>query len=132
MATVASTVAANGYLYTPHVVLKQVPQAGYAPSSVLPVAPAIYNQVMSAQTASTIRQAMWAVTQYGTGSAGLPAHNGYYTYNSPAHMGGKTGTAHLPSGRPHAWWIGISPDDVFRVGDWPGQIRHRAHQVELW
>ena len=120
MATVASTVAANGYLYTPHVVLKQV-RSGDAPSSVLPAAPAIYKQVMSAQTAMAIRQAMWAVTQYGTGSAGLPAHNGYYTYNSPAHMGGKTGTAQLQSGRPHAWWIGIAPDDASGAGTGPAK-----------
>ncbi len=120
MATVASTVAANGYLYTPHVVLKKIPY-GTAPSDVLPVTASIYNQVMSPETASLIRQAMWAVTEYGTGSAGLPAHNGYYTYNSPAHMGGKTGTAQLHSGRPHAWWIGIAPDDASGAGTGPAK-----------
>jgi penicillin-binding protein A len=120
MATVASTAAANGYLYTPHIRLKLVPH-GVAASSVLPVAPSIYDQVMSAQTASVVRQAMWAVTQYGTGSAGLSAHNGYFTYNSPAHMGGKTGTAQLPNGRPHAWWIGIAPDDASGAGTGPAK-----------
>jgi peptidoglycan glycosyltransferase len=121
MATVASAVAANGYLYTPHIGLKLVPH-GVTPSSVLPVTPAIYDQVMSAATASTVRQAMWAVSQYGTGSAGLGPHNGYYVYNSPAHMGGKTGTAQLPSGRPHAWWIGIAPDDASGAGT--GQAKY--------
>lgn len=120
MVTVASAVAADGVLYTPHIVLKKIPY-GVAPSDVLPTAGSVYDQVMSAQTASTVRQAMWAVTQYGTGSAGLPAHNGYYTYNSPAHMGGKTGTAQLGSDRPHAWWIGIAPDDASGAGAGPAK-----------
>jgi cell division protein FtsI/penicillin-binding protein 2 len=120
MATIASTVAANGYLYTPHIGLKVVPN-GVASSSVLPNPPSVYNQVMSPETASTIRQAMWAVSQYGTGSAGLGPHNGYYVYNSPAHMGGKTGTAQLPSGDPHAWWIGIAPDDASGAGTGPAK-----------
>ncbi len=121
MATVASAVAADGVLYTPHIVLKKIPY-GVAPSGILPVAGSVYDQVMSPQTASAVRQAMWAVTQYGTGSAGLPAHNGYYTYNSPAHMGGKTGTAQLGSNvSPHAWWIGIAPDDASGAGTGPAK-----------
>jgi cell division protein FtsI/penicillin-binding protein 2 len=31
-------------------------------------------------------------------------------------MGGKTGTAQLPDGNPHAWWIGIAPDDQSGAG----------------
>lgn len=120
MATVASAVAANGVLYTPHIGLKVVPY-GIDAANVLPTAPSVYDQVMSPQTAANIRAAMWAVSQYGTGSAGLNAHNGYHVYDSPAHMGGKTGTAQLPDGRPHAWWIGIAPDDASGAGTGPAK-----------
>lgn len=120
MATIASTVAADGDLYTPHVVSKQVPY-GATPAGVLATPAALYGQVMNPQTAAAVRQAMWAVSQYGTGSAGLGAHNGYHVYDSPAHMGGKTGTAQLPDGRPHAWWIGIAPDDASGAGTGPAK-----------
>lgn len=120
MATVASAVAADGDLYTPHVVYKQIPY-GSSPSGVLATPAALYSQVMAPQTAQAMRQAMWAVSQYGTGSAGLGTHNGYHVYDSPAHMGGKTGTAQLPDGRPHAWWIGIAPDDASGAGTGPAK-----------
>jgi peptidoglycan glycosyltransferase len=120
MATVASTVAANGYLYTPHVGLKTVPH-GVSQTSILPNAPAVYSQVMRPETASAVRQAMWAVTQYGTGSAGLPSHNGFHTYDSPAHMGGKTGTAQTDQANPETWWIGVAPDDAAGAGSGPAK-----------
>ena len=120
MATVASAVAANGYLYTPHVALKTVPH-GVNASSVLPNAASVYSQIMRPETAAAVRQAMWAVTQYGTGSAGLPPHNGYYTYNSPAHMGGKTGTGQTDQPNPQTWWIGIAPDDAAGAGSGPAK-----------
>lgn len=120
MATVASTVAANGYLYTPHVGLKVVPN-GVAASSVLPNAPTVYDQVLRPETAQAVRQAMWAVSQYGTGSAGLGPHNGYYVYNSPAHMGGKTGTAQTDQANPETWWIGVAPDDAAGAGSGPAK-----------
>lgn len=120
MATVASAVAANGYLYTPHIGLKSVPHDVSA-SSVLPVAPAVYSDIMRPETASAVRQAMWAVSQYGTGSAGLPPHNGYYTYTSPAHMGGKTGTAQTDQANPETWWIGVAPDDAAGAGSGPAK-----------
>jgi cell division protein FtsI/penicillin-binding protein 2 len=88
---------------------------------VLPVAPTVYSQIMRPETASAVRQAMWAVTQYGTGSAGLPSHNGYHTYDSPAHMGGKTGTAQTDQANPETWWIGIAPDDAAGAGSGPAK-----------
>ncbi|HEX9037822.1 MAG TPA: penicillin-binding transpeptidase domain-containing protein [Ktedonobacterales bacterium] len=120
MVTVASAVGADGDLYTPHVVYKKIPYGATA-SGVLATPAALYQSVMAPQTAAAVRQAMWAVSQYGTGSAGLGPHNGYYVYNSPAHMGGKTGTAQLPDGRPHAWWIGIAPDDASGAGTGPAK-----------
>lgn len=120
MATIASTVAADGVLYVPHVGMKVVPN-GVPASDIIPTAAKVYDQVMSPETATQIRQAMWAVSSYGTGSAGLGPHNGYYVYNSPAHMGGKTGTAQLPDGNPHAWWLGIAPDDQSGAGTGPAK-----------
>lgn len=120
MLTVASTVAANGYLYTPHIGLKTVPH-GVDAGSVLPTASSVYNQVLRPETASAVRQAMWAVAQYGTGSAGLASHNGYHIYDSPAHMGGKTGTAQTDQANPETWWIGIAPDDAAGAGSGPAK-----------
>lgn len=120
MATVASTVAANGYLYTPHIALKTVPH-GVSASSVLPNAATVYSETIRPETAAAVRQAMWAVTTKGTGSAGLPSHNGYYTYNSPVHMGGKTGTAQTDQPNPETWWIGIAPDDAAGAGIGPAK-----------
>jgi len=120
MATVASAVAANGYLYTPHVALKVVPHDVNA-KDVLPNAATVYNDIMRPETAAAVRQAMWAVTTKGTGSAGLPPHNGFYTYNSPAYMGGKTGTGQTDQPNPQTWWIGISPDDAAGAGSGPAK-----------
>lgn len=121
MATVASAVAANGYLYTPHVALTSPVPHGTSMSSVLPASPTVYSQIMRPETASAVRQAMWAVSQYGTGSAGLQPHNGYYIYNSPAFMGGKTGTGQTDQSNPQTWWIGISPDDAAGAGSGPAK-----------
>lgn len=120
MATVASTAAAGGVLYTPHVRLKTVAH-GVNATNVVPVGASVYNQIVNSNSASQVRQAMWAVTQYGTGSAGLGPHNGYYTYNSPAHMGGKTGTGQTDQTNPQTWWIGISPDDAAGAGSGPAK-----------
>jgi peptidoglycan glycosyltransferase len=111
MAEVSSAVAANGDLWEPHVAWKIVPH-GVNPNSVSPVSPTLYSggPIFSAQTATSIRKAMWAVSTYGTGAVGLQ-RNGVYPYQTPVLMGGKTGTGQLHSGAPQAWWISIAPDD---------------------
>lgn len=121
MATVASAVAADGYLYTPHIALNTPVPHGTPKSDVLPQGAKLYSEVMRPETATAVRQAMWAVTTRGTGSAGLPSHNGYYTYNSPVHMGGKTGTAQTDQPNPETWWIGIAPDDAAGAGIGPAK-----------
>jgi peptidoglycan glycosyltransferase len=111
MTEITSAVAANGVLWDPHVVWKVVPH-GVNPNDVAPVSPVMYGggPVFSAQTAASIRRAMWAVATYGTGAAGLQ-RNGVYPYQTFVYMGGKTGTGQLHSGLPQAWWISLAPDD---------------------
>jgi cell division protein FtsI/penicillin-binding protein 2 len=116
MAEVASTMAANGVLWEPHVVWKQVPASNGTPGDSKQTLPAqttpfTGQPIIQPGTAQNIRLAMWSVVQYGTGSYGLPPHNGYLASNSGTFEGGKTGTAQLGSGQPDSWWISLAPDD---------------------
>jgi cell division protein FtsI/penicillin-binding protein 2 len=106
MATITSTMAANGNLMVPHVMFKQVPP-GVSSASVSPQSPQLFGggPVIQASTAASVRQAMRAVVQYGTAAAGQAVK----LANSPAIIGGKTGTAQLSSGLPHTWWISLAP-----------------------
>jgi penicillin-binding protein A len=106
MLEITSTMAANGNLMVPHVLFKQVPP-GLAPSSVSPQSPQLFGggPVIQSNTAAAVRQAMRAVVQYGTAAAGQAVK----LANSPALIGGKTGTAQLSSGLPHTWWISLAP-----------------------
>jgi cell division protein FtsI/penicillin-binding protein 2 len=106
MAEITSTMAANGNLMVPHVMFKQVPP-GLAPSSVSPQSPQLFGggPVVQPNTAAAVRQAMRAVVQYGTAAAGQAVK----LANSPALIGGKSGTAQLSGGLPHTWWISLAP-----------------------
>jgi cell division protein FtsI/penicillin-binding protein 2 len=106
MAEITSTMAANGNLMVPHAMFKQVPP-GVTSSSVSPQSPQLFGggPVIQASTAAAVRQAMRAVVQYGTAAAGQAVK----LADSPAIVGGKTGTAQLSSGLPHAWWISLAP-----------------------
>jgi cell division protein FtsI/penicillin-binding protein 2 len=117
MAEVTSAIAADGNLYVPHVVMKAQPKVG----GPFTQDPQLYSggQLFSPDTAAKMRQAMWAVSSYGTGSTVL--HNGIRLANSPVKEGGKTGTAQLESGRPHTWWISLAPDDA-APGGGPAQL----------
>jgi peptidoglycan glycosyltransferase len=95
MALVASAVANNGVIMTPHVMKEIHDDNGklidtYTPKQWL--------QAMSPQTAATMRQAMIGVVQAGTGTAARIAG---------VEVGGKTGTAQLGSDPPtsNAWFI---------------------------
>jgi peptidoglycan glycosyltransferase len=105
MAEITSAVAADGNLYVPHVVMKTQPSVGDS----ITRNPQLYSdgQIFSPDTAVKVRQAMWAVSSYGTGST--VAHNGNHLTDSPAQEIGKTGTAQLESGLPHTWWISMAP-----------------------
>ncbi len=116
MAEVASTMAADGLLYEPHVVWKKVPanngQPG-DPNQTLPATAVAFTgqPIIQPGTAQNLRRAMWAVVSYGTGSYGLPTHNGFLASNSGTFQGGKTGTAQLGAGQPDSWWISFAPDN---------------------
>ncbi len=106
MTEVTSAVANNGSLMVPHVMYKQVAPGADA-GSAAPQAPEQFGggPVIQPTTAAAVRQAMRAVVQYGTAAAGQTVK----LANSPTMVGGKTGTAQLSSGLPHAWWISLAP-----------------------
>jgi peptidoglycan glycosyltransferase len=110
MEMITSAVAANGTLYAPRFAWKIVPHDGKS-GSVAPIPPVSLGQVMSSQTAQAVRAAMHDVVTYGSvgASGGIIAN----VMNSPSHIGGKTGTAQLPSGSPHGWFISLAPDDAY-------------------
>jgi len=117
MSEISSAVAADGNLYVPHVVMKAQPTVG----GPFTQDPQVYSggQIFSPDTAAKVRQAMWGVSSYGTGST--VAHNGIHLADSPVKEGGKTGTAQLENGLPHTWWISLAPDDA-APGGGPAQL----------
>ncbi|MBA3825749.1 MAG: hypothetical protein H0X24_17855, partial [Ktedonobacterales bacterium] len=119
MLMIDSSVAADGMLFAPHLVRKVVGHA-VDQGTVPDIAPTLLGTTMSATTASSVRTAMRDVVQYGSvgASGGVIAAVG----NSSAHLGGKTGTAQLGSGQPHAWFISLAPDDAFGKGDGPARL----------
>jgi len=117
MSEITSAVAADGNLYVPHVVMQAKPKVG----GPFTQDPQVYSggQIFSPDTAAKVRQAMWGVSSYGTGST--VAHNGIHLADSPVKEGGKTGTAQLENGLPHTWWISLAPDDA-APGGGPAQL----------
>jgi peptidoglycan glycosyltransferase len=95
MALVASAVANNGIIMTPHVMKEIRDDNGKV---IKTFNPQPWLTAMSPQTADTMRQAMYGVVQNGTGTAAqIPGFE----------VGGKTGTAQLGSNPPtsNAWFI---------------------------
>ena len=94
MARVASTMAAGGLLPAAHVILKP--------------APALEDStVVSPATAAAIAHMMRGVVLRGTASRMAGAQPG---------IAGKTGTAQVETGPPHAWFIGYAPYDAGVAG----------------
>ncbi len=119
MEMITSAVAANGTLFAPRLALKIVPHDGN-PASVAPIAPVALGQVMSTATAQGVRVAMRDVVTYG--SVGASGGTIAAIMNSSAHIGGKTGTAQLASGNPHAWFISLAPDDAYAGVSGPARL----------
>ena len=109
MAEITSVVAADGYLYEPHVVKSYKGSDGLSHDQPTAV-PYTGGPVVHPETAQAVRHAMWSVVNHGTAWAGL-YRNGMQLRDSPTREGGKTGTAQLESGNPNTWWISLAPDD---------------------
>jgi penicillin-binding protein A len=103
MALVSATIANGGSLMKPTLVDRLVSQAG----RVTTTQPTEVRRVMSAQTASEIRDAMVRAVNgpYAAAYAGGAAVPGVLT-------AGKSGSAELGTGKsPHSWFIGFAPAD---------------------
>jgi cell division protein FtsI/penicillin-binding protein 2 len=118
MTEVASAIAANGYLYEPHVVSQIVP-FGESRDSVLPGGDGLIGDkvaygggpIMQPQTAQAIRAAMWSVVDYGTAFFSPNPATGIRLNQSGTFEGGKTGTGQSGNIQPETWWISLAPDD---------------------
>lgn len=96
MAQMVATIANDGGLMRPYLVqeVRSGDQVLYQAQ------PTVLRQVMSPQAAATMRAVMKSSVDIG--------------YAAPANIagvnvGGKTGTAELPSGQPHSWFVAIAP-----------------------
>jgi peptidoglycan glycosyltransferase len=116
-----SAVAADGAYYKPHMLLKVVPH-GVDQKTVPAAAPQLIAHVMSPTAAQGVREAMRAVVEYG--SIGASGATWAPVVNSPALIGGKTGTAQtgqqtpdptllpIDTTKPHATFLSLAPDDT--------------------
>lgn len=101
MTEISASVAADGMLVSPHVLL------GANTSS---------QQVISSATAASVRKAMWAVIDHGTGATYPNPTGGPALINSQSHIGGKSGTGQGDEPNPQSWWISLAPDDQYPGG----------------
>ena len=102
MALVGATIANGGLLMRPQLVKEVRAPGGVAVRTV----PVIWNQPISKQTASELRDMMIAVVRYGTGTAARLSN---------VTVAGKTGTATHPGGAPDAWFVCFAPAEAPRV-----------------
>lgn len=97
MAILAAVVATGGRSVTPRLV-RWIEGASQPP-------PAREQRLLDARVAQAVADGMRRVVEEGTGRAAR---------GSPA-VAGKTGTAEVAGGAPHAWFIGFAPADRPRV-----------------
>lgn len=103
MALVAATIANGGREMKPHVMAEVRDRNG---DVVRRYEPSLWHQVVSAEVAATMRDAMVGVARDGTAKAlQVPGVT----------TAGKTGTAQLGNGTSHAWIIGFAPAEAPRV-----------------
>lgn len=97
MALVAAAVANDGVVTTPYVVNDVIDADGEVVEATTPTE---WRRAFSPSTASVLSDMMERVVTSGTGQgAAVPR----------VRVGGKTGTAEVPGGAPHAWFIGFGP-----------------------
>ncbi len=95
MALVAAAVVNRGVIVRPRLV-----QAIRYPSGDEEIRPRVWRRPLAAGTAEALRRALEQAVREGTGWRAI-AGRGYA-------VGGKTGTAQAPGGRPHAWFVGFA------------------------
>jgi peptidoglycan glycosyltransferase len=137
MSMVTNAVAADGNLYAPRLGLKVVPHC--VPPGASPYGPPTQNcdawqatpdsspvqlgngPIFSQHSAQGVRQGMRADIDYGTVGASGSAWQQNVT-DSPAHIGGKTGTGQVSDTHPHpnSWFISLAPDDTNSDGSSSG------------
>ncbi len=103
MALVAAGIANGGRVMEPYLVGEV---RDYQQTVLDRTQPKVWLNPMDATTAAAVRDMMVQVVQQGTGTrAAIPG----------VQVAGKTGTAELDQGEPHAWFIGFAPADAPRV-----------------
>jgi peptidoglycan glycosyltransferase len=97
MALVGAAVANGGIIMQPYVVTEVFTADATIEETTEPV---VWRRAMSPATADTIAELMERTVTSGTGTrAAVPG----------IRIGGKTGTAEVPGGPPHAWFVGFGP-----------------------
>lgn len=96
MALVAAAIANDGVIMTPYAVAEVVDSEGDVVDETVP---SEWRRAVSPATARVITDMMIQVVTAGTGRAAAV---------SGATVAGKTGTAEVPGGAPHAWFIGFA------------------------
>jgi len=103
VANMMAAIANGGTLYRPHLVLRL--GARYRDEEEVFEPEEIGKLPLSPEHLQLIQEAMREVATNPWGTA-------YYAFkDSPLQVAGKTGTAEVPSGEPHAWFAGYAPAD---------------------
>src|SRR5680860_1537351 len=100
---VAGAVATDGSIMRPFLVQRVVASSGVTLSE---ARPSVWKHPVSAETALTLRGMMREAVVSGTGTAAAI---------SGVQVAGKTGTAEVADGLPHAWFVGFAPVEAPQV-----------------
>jgi peptidoglycan glycosyltransferase len=103
MALAAAAVANGGKIMKPYVVSQVL---DYHQNVLQETKPQVWLQPITGQTAALMRDLMIQVVQNGTGTSAAI---------SGVQVAGKTGTAEVANGEPHAWFIAFAPADAPQV-----------------
>lgn len=105
MLLTAATVAAGGKEYQPYVVSRVTAPNG---EMLQQATPGVWANPIDGKTAAEMTQAMTAVVE-------APGGSGYLARVPGVSVAGKTGTAQVGNGQPHAWFIAFAPANKPRL-----------------